>query len=86
MLVPDSTNLILEAPVVEVVLISIAWLNEDPLSISNIPSEVTRSLSVPSVMTLKCPLEPVSTTSADVLFSSILSLDTDAGTKVCLMM
>ena len=86
MLVPDSTNLILEAPVVAVVLISIAWLNADPLSISNIPSEVTRSLSVPSVTTLKCPLEPVSTTSADVLFSSILSLDTDVGTKVCLMM
>ena len=32
-----------------------------------------RSLSVPSVVTLKCPSEPVSTTSASVLPSVILS-------------
>ena len=37
------------------------------------PLEVIRSLSDPSVVTLKCPLEPVSTTSASVLPSKILS-------------
>ena len=37
------------------------------------PLDVTRSLSVPSVVTLKCPSEPVSTTSASVFPSEILS-------------
>ena len=39
------------------------------------PVESIRSLSVPSVSTLKCPLDPVSTTSAEVLPSCILSLE-----------
>ena len=38
------------------------------------PVDVMRSLSMPSVVTLKCPSEPVSITSADVLPSSILSV------------
>ena len=37
------------------------------------PSADTRSLSLPSVVTLKCPSEPVSTTSASVFPSVILS-------------
>ena len=38
------------------------------------PLAIIRSLSVPSVVTLKCPSEPVSTTSADVFPSEILSV------------
>ena len=38
-----------------------------------LPLESVRILSVPSVVTLKCPSEPVSTTSAVVLPSIILS-------------
>ena len=37
------------------------------------PVDVMRSLSLPSVVTLKCPSEPVSTTSASVFPSVILS-------------
>ena len=37
------------------------------------PSADTRSLSLPSVVTLKCPSDPVSTTSASVFPSVILS-------------
>ena len=43
----------------------------DPTTTS--PSALTRSLSLPSVVTLKCPSDPVSTTSASVFPSVILS-------------
>ena len=49
------------------------WELVVPLLNKNLPSLLIWSLSVPSVITLKCPLVPVSTTSADVLPSSILS-------------
>ena len=39
----------------------------------DIPVELIRNLSVPSVVTLKCPSDPVSTTSASVFPSNILS-------------
>ena len=51
-------------------------MNSDPSGLLvPIPTEPldTRSLSVPSVVTLKCPSEPVSTTSASVFPSEILS-------------
>ena len=52
-------------------LISLAFeILEDP---TTNPDELTRSLSVPSVVTLKCPSDPVSTTSASVFPSAILS-------------
>ena len=38
------------------------------------PVDVMRSLSVPSVVTLKCPSDPVSTTSAFV-FPSVMASD-----------
>ena len=42
--------------------------------IPTLPLDVIRSLSLPSVVTLKCPSEPVSTTSASVFPSEILSV------------
>ena len=39
----------------------------------DMPVELIRNLSVPSVVTLKCPSDPVSTTSASVFPSNILS-------------
>ena len=41
--------------------------------IPTLRSDVTRKFSLPSVVTLKCPSDPVSTTSASVFPSNILS-------------
>ena len=46
------------------------------LGINTLPFAWMRNLSTPSVVTLKCPSEPVSTTSASLFPSDILSFAT----------